>query len=88
MKNYELKTSETGRIPKIGKVTFKFQKAFQKQWEKYPRFIETQIYIFIMVNETPQKVIDWIKKNYKNPRDFQVELFPVKDFPKNNESPG
>lgn len=80
MKQYSLDSREepesfgARRFKPIGKITFTFDKVFQNRWDKYPKFIRKEMFVFIYENETTEKAIEDVKRNYKNAKDFKVEI--------------
>jgi len=77
MKEYNLKIPEntdSRRRAPVGKITFTYDKSFQNNWQKYPKFVKTTISVIIYENEDVNKLISNLKKDYKNAREFEVIL--------------
>lgn len=73
MKNYQLNESPGGKLQKIGSIKFTFDKAFfRTKFDNIPKYVATRISINIFSNSTPEKELDFIAANYRNPRDFEI----------------
>lgn len=70
MKQYSLKSPN--KFHKVGRIEFTYDKAFMGPFDRYSKFIPTKTSVFLMSNEDPVKLIENLKKDYRNAGNFKI----------------